>query len=177
MSQGQTYAGWQPEKSGFIGGLSLTGFVFVLGAAIVVLIPLYRSSWSSLLIAAPLALLLVGLAYVRVGGLAADEWLVLALRHSTNGALRRNAFLSGGFAPARLDDVDQLQPIDLPGPLACLRVLEAPTGTGDTAAVVNDPLANMYSAVMRLRPPGLALADTARQDHRVNAWGAFLASL
>ena len=171
------YAGWQPEKSGFIGGLSLAGFVFVASAVAVLLIPVYQSSWSSLLVAIPVASALLALAYVRVSGLAADEWLVLAVRHSTNVLRRRNAFASGAFAPPRRHDPDQVQPMDLPGPLACLRILEAPTGTGRTAAVVYDPLANTYSAVLRVRPPGLALADSDRQDRRVASWGGFLAGL
>ena len=177
MSEAQTYAGWQPEKSGFIGRLSLSGFVLVSMAAVVLLVPIYRSSWSTLLAAAPVALLLVALAYVRVSGLSADEWLVLAVRHQVNVARGRNAFLSGAFAPARADDPEQEQPMDLPGPVACVRILEAPTGTGRTAAVVHDPRANTYAAVMRLRPPGLALADTDRQDRRVASWGGFLAGL
>lgn len=177
MSHAQSYSGWQPEKSGFIGGLSLTGFVLVATASVLMLVPLYRSSWSTLLIAGPIAGVMVAFAYVRVSGLSADEWLGLALRHRLNGLRRRNAFLSGAFAPAAAEDEDQRQPMDLPGPLACLRILEAPTGTGRTAAVVYDPLANTYSAVLRVRPPGLALADTDRQDRRVQAWGGFLASL
>lgn len=186
-AQGRTYSGWQPEKSGFIGRLSLTGFVLVAAAAVVMLVPIYRSSWSSLLMAAPVAGLLVTVAYARVSGLSADEWVGLAARHWTNGARRRNAFVSGAFAPDTIaapggagdaaEGAGRVQPMDLPGPLACLRILSAPTGTGRTGAVVYDPLANTYAAVLRLRPPGLALADTDRQDRRVASWGGFLAGV
>jgi hypothetical protein len=171
------YAGWQPEKSGFIGGLSLAGFCFTATAVVVLLVPVYRSAWDSLLLAVPLAALLLALAYVRRSGLSADEWLLRVVRHSWNTLRRRNTFASGVFAPARADDPQQAQPMDLPGMLASTRILTAPTGTGIDAAVVHDPLANTYSAVIRVHPPGLALADLDRQYRRVDSWGALLAGL
>jgi type VII ESX secretion system EccE translocon-like protein len=190
------YAGWQPEKSGFIGGLSLAGFCFTATAVVVLLVPVYRSSWDILLLAGPVAALLLALAYVRVSGLSADEWLPRAVRHCWNTLRRRNTFASGVFAPARSDegaddpgstDSGQAQPMDLPGTLASTRILTAPTGTGtgtgagsgagSGAAVVHDPLANTYSAIIRVHPPGLALADLDRQHQRVHSWGALLAGL
>jgi len=176
VSEPRSYGGWQPEKSGFIGRLSLAGFGFVAGAVGLLLVPVYSGSWPTLLVVLPAAAGLLALAYARVGGLAADEWLALAVRHAVNVARRRHVFLSGVFAPARADDPEQAQPMDLPGPLACLRILSAPTGAG-TAGIVYDPLANTYAAVLRVRPPGLALADTDCQDRRVAGWGAVLAGL
>ncbi len=178
------YAGWQPEKSGFIGGLSLAGFCFAATAVVVLLVPVYRSSWDTLLVAGPVAGLLLGLAYVRISGLSADEWFLRAVRHGWNTLRARNTFVSGVFAPTRTDDAGlsgQAQPMDLPGMLACTRILSAPTGTGGgaggEAAVVHDPLANTYTAVLRVHPPGLALADLDRQHQRVDSWGALLAGL
>jgi hypothetical protein len=176
-AQPRRYAGWQPEQSGFIGGLSLTGFCFAATAMVVLLVPVYRSSWDSLLFAVPLAGLLLALAYMRVSGLSADEWLLRAARHCWNTLRRRDTFASGVFAPARADDPQQVQPMDLPGTLASTRILTAPNGTGADAAVVYDPLANTYSAVLRVHPPGLALADLDRQHQRVDSWGALLAGL
>jgi hypothetical protein len=191
------YAGWQPEKSGFIGGLSLPGFIFTATAVVVLLVPVYRSSWDPLLVAGPVAVLLLGLAHVRVSGLSADEWLLRAVRHGWNTLRRRSTFASGVFAPTRSDDaaddgVDgagpsgQVQRMDLPGMLACTRILYAPSGSGSgagagsdaaLAAVAHDPLANTYTAVLKVRPPGLALADLDRQHQRVDSWGALLAGL
>lgn len=175
------YAGWQPEKSGFIGGLSLAGFCFAATAVVVLLVPVYRSSWDTLLVAGPVAGLLLGLAYVRISGLSADEWLLRALRHWWNTLRRRNTFASGVFAPTRVNDPQQVQRMDLPGMLASTRILAAPTGIGGRAdsgaAVVHDPLANTYTAVVRVHPPGLALADLDRQHQRVDSWGALLAGL
>ena len=176
-AQPRRHAGWQPEKSGFIGGLSLAGFCFAATAVIVLLVPVYRSSWGSLLLAVPVDGLLLALAYVRVSGLSADEWLLRAARHCWNTLRRRNTFASGVFAPARADDPQRVQPMDLPGTLASTRILTAPIGTGADAAVVHDPLANTYSAILRVHPPGLALADLDRQHQRVDSWGALLAGL
>jgi hypothetical protein len=187
--QPRRYAGWQPEKAGFIGGLSLAGFCFTATAVVVLLVPVYRSSWHTLLVAGPIAGLLLALAHVRICGLSADEWLLRAIRHSWNTLRARNTFASGVFAPTRSDigpdDPQQAQytnqPMDLPGTLACIRILSAPTGTGargdGEAAVVCDPLANTYSAVLQVSPPGLALADLDRQHRRVDSWGALLAGL
>jgi hypothetical protein len=171
------YGGWQPEKSGFIGGMSLAGFVFAGIAVLVLLVPVYRGDWTGLLVSAPLAAGLVGLAVVRVGGLPAEAWLLHAARHGWNMLWRRTLFCSGVFAPARRTDPHQRQPMDLPGTLGCLRFLDAPTGTGSSVAVVHDPLAGTFTLVTRVAPPGLALADHGRQDQRVSCWGGFLAGL
>jgi hypothetical protein len=176
-SGSRVYGGWQPERSGFIGRLSLAGFLLTGAAVVVLLVPVYHGDWTGLLVSAPISAGLVGLAVVRVGGLAADRWLLHAVRHSWNTLCRRNLFSSGVFAPTRDGDPDQTQPMDLPGTLACLRFLDAPTGTGSSVAVVHDPLAGSYTLVARVAPPGLALADHARRDHRVTAWGGFLAGL
>jgi hypothetical protein len=171
------YGGWQPEQTGFIGRLSLTGFLLTGAGVVVLLVPVYHGDWTGLLVSVPVASGLAGLALIRVGGLPVDRWLLYAARHTWNTLWRRTVFSSGVFAPAHRSDPDQHQPMDLPGTLACLRFLAAPTGTGSSVAVVHDPLAGTYTLVARVAPPGLALADHARQDHRVAGWGGFLAGL
>jgi hypothetical protein len=157
--------------------MSLAGFVLAGTAVLVLLVPVYHGDWTGLLVSPPVAAGLVGLAVVRVGGLPAEAWLLHAVRHTWNMLRRRSLFCSGVFAPARRADPDQRQPMDLPGTLGCLRFLDAPTGTGTSLAVVHDPLAGTFTLVARVAPPGLALADHARQDQRVSSWGGFLAGL
>ena len=100
------------------------------------------------------------------------------LRHAASACTRRNQFLSGAFAPWLLADADEPeQPMDLPGALARLTLLSTPTGTGTDVAVVHDPGHDTVTAVLRLRYPGLALADQDLQERRVSAWGTFLASV
>ena len=172
MSNPQTYSGWQTERNGFFGQMSLTGCALVAAAALTVLIPVYAQAWSGELIAVPVAAVLFAMATARVYGLTADEWAVLAVRHQINVAGGRAMFLSGVFAPRRRGD--DSQPTDLPGVLARLRILSAPTGGGEHLAVVYDPLEATYTAVLQIKFPGLALEDIATIDRRVAAWGGFL---
>jgi hypothetical protein len=66
--------------------------------------------------------------------------------------------------------------MDLPGILAPLRLLSVPVGDRDLA-VVHHRYEHTYTAVARLRFPGIGLADSARRDQRVAGWGALLAGL
>ncbi|MER5780307.1 SCO6880 family protein [Streptomyces mobaraensis] len=173
MSTPHTFSGWQSERSGFMGNLSGVGFALVAGACVIALIPLHQHSWGAALVFLPLAALLVLLAFGRVLGLSADEWIVLAVRHQIAVATHRNVFLSGVFAPRTKDGE---QPMDLPGVLARLHLLEAPDGLGGTLGVMHNPVDGTYTAICRVTFPGLALVDTDRQNARVRAWGAFLRS-
>ncbi|MFE3608232.1 SCO6880 family protein [Streptomyces goshikiensis] len=168
------YSGWQTERSGFMGNLSGLGFALVAAASAIALIPIYTRSWSSAFIALPLAALLLALAYGRVLGLTADEWIVLAVRHQIAVATSKNLFFSGLFAPRRADD--DTQPMDLPGTLARMRLLEAPDGLGGEIAIMHNPVEGTYTAVCQVSYPGLALIDTDKQNARVRGWSAFLRS-
>ncbi|MDF4254546.1 SCO6880 family protein [Streptomyces sp. WMMB303] len=168
-----TYSGWQSERSGFIGNLSGAGFVLVAAASVVALIPLYLRSLSGAFIALPLAAVLLLLAYGRVLGLTADQWITLAVRHQIAVATSRNLFFSGLFAPRAKDGH---QPMDLPGSLARLHLLDAPDGMGGQLGIMHNPVDNTYTAVCRVSHPGLALVDTERQNARVGAWAAVLRS-
>ncbi|MFD3538360.1 SCO6880 family protein [Streptomyces sp. NPDC058662] len=174
MTQPATYGGWQSERTGFMGRLSGPGFAMVAAASFAALVPVSLSSWRSALVCVPLAVALLCLALGRVMGLSADEWIALAVRHQISVATRRNLFLSGAFAPRAADT--GRQPMDLPGVLARLRILDAPDGLGGALGVVHDPVAGTYAAVARVTFPGLALVDTAQQAARVSAWAAFLRS-
>ncbi|MFJ4343021.1 SCO6880 family protein [Streptomyces sp. NPDC088915] len=167
------YGGWQSERSGFMGNLSGLGFALVAAAAVIALIPIYTRSWGSAFFALPLAAVLLLLAYGRVLGLSADEWIILAVRHQIAVATNRNLFFSGAFAPRTKDGT---QPMDLPGRLARLHLLEASDGLGGQIGIMHNPVDNTYTAVCRITFPGLALIDTERQNIRVKGWAAFLRS-
>ncbi|MBO8189892.1 SCO6880 family protein [Streptomyces spirodelae] len=168
-----TFSGWQSERSGFIGNLSGPGFALVAAASAIALVPIHQKSWTAALICLPLAGVLLLLAYGRVLGLTADEWIVLAVRHQYAVATRRNLFFSGAFAPRTRDG---RQPMDLPGSLARLHMLEAPDGLGGQLGIMHNPLEASYTAIARVTFPGLALSDTAKQNARVAGWAAFLRS-
>ncbi|MFI9332937.1 SCO6880 family protein [Kitasatospora sp. NPDC052868] len=168
-----TFTGWQSERAGFIGNLSGAGFVLVALACVVSLVPITRHSWSAAVVALPVAALLLLLAYGRVMGLSAQEWIVLAVRHQIAVATKRNTFISGAFAPSTADG---RQPMDLPGTLARLRILDAPDGLGGQVGIAHDPVDGTYTLVARISYSGLGLVDTERANNRVRAWGAFLRS-
>jgi hypothetical protein len=67
--------------------------------------------------------------------------------------------------------------MDLPGILAPLRILEADTGNGAVMAVAHHRHDQTYTAVVRIRFPGIGLVDSSRRDQRVAGWGALLAGL
>ncbi|KUF20143.1 SCO6880 family protein [Streptomyces silvensis] len=172
-SEPATFSGWQSERSGFIGNLTGLGFALVAGACVLALVPLYARSWSAAVLTLPMCVFLLTLAYGRVLGLSAVEWIALAVRHQFAVARNRNLFFSGVFAPRKKDGS---QPMDLPGPLARLRVLEASDGLGGLLGIVHHPIDNTYTAICRVSAPGLALVDTERQNTRVRSWAAFLRS-
>lgn len=156
-----------------MGNLSGLGFALVASAAIIALVPIYTRSLGSAFLALPVAGVLLVLAYGRVLGLSADEWIVLAVRHQIAVATNRNLFLSGVFAPKTKDGS---QPMDLPGRLARLHLLEASDGLGGQIGIMHNPVDNTYTAICRVTFPGLALIDTERQNIRVKGWAAFLRS-
>lgn len=99
MTHPITYSGWQSEKSGFMGRLSGPGFALVAVACALLLTPVNLSSWAAAAACVPLALLLLLLAFGRVSGLSADEWILLVVRHQIAVARKQNIFFSGPFAP------------------------------------------------------------------------------
>ncbi|MGW3184449.1 SCO6880 family protein [Kitasatospora sp. NPDC001119] len=166
-----TYGGWQRERGPYLGELSLGGLVTVAGAGLVAMLPVYTHAWAGEIVAVPVALLLLAAVYLRVYGLTAAEWAVLAVRFEVAVVRRQTMFFSGAFAPRRSDGSRRT---DLPGVLARLEFLTVPTGAGREIGVVHDPLQGHYSAIMEVRYPGIALADTARVNARVSGWGGFL---
>src|SRR5206468_6072051 len=118
----------------------------------------------------PAAVVIAGLVWLRVGGRTATEWAGLGLAHTWNSARHGNQFFSGAFAPLDSADPAGPAPMDLPGPLAALRFLEADSrgllagvaGPDTMIAVVHNPLEESYTAVARVRYPGIALADASR---------------
>jgi hypothetical protein len=169
------YDGWKPEKNGVIGSLSMAGCILVCSAGLLILLPFWAHHFSDEVISLPIGVVLLALAYGRVLGMTAEQWLILSARHNINVLGRRDMFLSGVFAPRKRTD-DAAQPTDLPGVLARLRILSAPSSGGQQIGVIYDPLEGTYAAVLELRYPGLAMQEQGLVNRRVGAWGAFLKS-
>ncbi|MEV7601680.1 SCO6880 family protein [Kitasatospora sp. NPDC089797] len=170
----RTYFGWQQEKVAFLFGLSLQRAA-MLGAGILALIwPFAISYIRAGLVTWPLSFVLFLLAFVRIAGRTVDEWAVAAVSYEILRFRGQNRFLSGAFAP-RAAKTDEPK-MDLPGILAPLTILEADGGSGAPIAVIHHQLDRTYTAVARVRFPGIGLTDSNRRDQRVASWGALLNS-
>ncbi|WP_019874033.1 SCO6880 family protein [Sporichthya polymorpha] len=179
------YGGWQRERCGFLFGMSGARFALVALGLLCLIAPISTRSLGVMLVTWPTAAVLAGLVWLRVAGRTATEWAGLGLAHTWNTARRQNLFFSGAFAPRDPADPTAPAPMDLPGPLAALRFLEADArgllagtaGPAEAIAVVHHPLEETYTAIARIRYPGIALADGTRRETRIAAWGGLLAQL
>ncbi|GGJ75220.1 lipoprotein [Pilimelia anulata] len=171
----RTYFGWQPEKVAFLFGMSGQRAV-MLGAAVLTAVwPLTVSNLSAGLVAWPIAALLAALVFVRMGGRTVDEWATAVASYGSGRWRDKHKFISGPFNP--LGRHDRPKPIDLPGVLAPIQILDARMPDGLPVAISYHALDRTYTAVARVRFPSLGLADSSRREHRVSGWGGLLAGL
>lgn len=173
----RTYHGWQQDKVAFLFGLSARRAVMLAAAVLMAVLPLAVSQFALAVMAWPAALLLVMLTFLRIAGRTVDEWVLASVSYQLGRFRGLNKFASGAFAPADPNKPQAAKPMDLPGVLAPLRILEADTGTGGVMAVAQHRHDQTYTAVVRIRFPGIGLVDSARRDQRVAGWGALLAGL
>jgi hypothetical protein len=171
----RSYIGWQQEKVAFIFGLSGQR-AFALAAAVLAAIwPLAVSRPADGAVCWPAAVLLAVLALARIGGRTVDEWAAAAVSYYLGTARDQHKFAAAAFSPP--GPGGSPPPVDLPGILAPLRILEGGTGTGQPMAVVHHPQDRTYTAVAKISYPGIGLADSTRRDLRVAGWGALLSGL
>lgn len=178
--RGRTYGGWQQEKVAWIFGLSGRRAAMLAGAVLAAVIPVSGGDFGGAAVLWPVAGVLAVTAYARFGGRTADEWIVSAASYAVVRFLGQHRFASGPFAPPPAPgtlDADPELALDLPGILAPVRLLSVPAAAGRDLAVVHHPYDSTWTAVARVRCPGIGLADSARQDQRVAGWGALLAGL
>ena len=174
----RTYFGWQQEKVAFMFGMSAQRAAMLGGGILLAIWPLAASRLQAGIVTWPLSLLLVALAYVRIAGRTVDEWAVAFVSFTFLRNRQQNRFLSGPFNPAAKAASDTEAPaMDLPGILAPLTILEADTGNGQTMAVIHNRADRTFSAVARIRFPGIGLVDSSRRDQRVAGWGQLLSGL
>lgn len=173
----RTYFGWQQEKVAFLFGLSAQRAVMVAAAVLTAVWPLAASRMAAAIVCWPIAVLLGTLAFLRIGGRTVDEWLAAFLSFHVLKARNRHKFLGAAFTP-RATAAPEGKPMDLPGILAPLQILEAPmAGLGSPIAVAFHRIDRTYTAVARVRFPGIGLVDSQRRDQRVSGWGGLLSGL
>lgn len=173
----QAYHGWQHERVNFLFGMTARRTALVALAVLVAVQPIASGRLPDALVDWPVAAALLMLAYIRVAGRTADEWMVVAMSFQLLKLRGQNRFHSGAFAPVTAGDPAGPAPLDLPGVLAPIRILAAESGTGKTMAVLYHPHDRTYTAVGRITSPGIGLADVARREAQVSGWGRLLAGL
>jgi hypothetical protein len=177
----RTYGGWQQEKVAFLFGLSAPRAAMIAGAVLAALAPVGAAKMSAAVIFWPAALVLAAAALIRVGGRTGDEWLAGVASYLVIRARGQHRFAGGPFAPTQAvggtaNAAGEAPSLDLPGILAPLRILSVPA-SGRDLAVVENRHDRTWTAVARVRFPGIGLADSARREARVAGWGGLLAGL
>jgi hypothetical protein len=173
----RTYFGWQAEKVNFVFGLSGQRAVMCGAAVLFAIWPLAASDITEGFVTWPIALLLAFFAFVRIAGRTTDEWVVAYMSFQALKFRNQHKFTGAAFSPASKTDPTGPRPMDLPGLLAPLKILEADTGSGSTMAVVHHRYDRTYTAVAKIRFPGIGLVDSTRRDQRVSGWGQLLSGL
>src|SRR5579872_7404928 len=173
----RTYFGWQHEKVAFLFGMSGQRAVMLGSSVLMAIWPLAASNLRLGIVTWPLAVLLAALAFARIAGRTVDEWMVAFVSFHLLRFRGQHKFASGAFAPVGKAAPDEPAPMDLPGILAPLRILETDTGSGGTMAVIHHRYDRTYTAVAKIRYPGIGLVDSARRDQRVAGWGGLLSGL
>jgi hypothetical protein len=176
--QARTYGGWQQERVAFIFGLTAPRAAMLAAATLAAILPIATVRMSAAAVLWPAAAALSAAALVRVQGRTGDEWAASLVSYLLIALRGQHRYAGGPFTPpntAGNDDGTEI-PMELPGILAPLRILSVPVTRGDVAVVAHR-YDRTYTAVARVRIPGIGLADSVRQDQRVAGWGALLASL
>jgi hypothetical protein len=190
----RTYGGWQQERVAFLFGLSAARAAMLSAAVLTGITPVGTSDMSSAFVFWPIAIVLATSALIRVNGRTGDEWLAGLLSYAAIRARAQHRFAGGPFtghegtavlkagdrtaAPGLVvtRDREEEPRLELPGILASLRLLSVPAN-GRDLAIVENRHDRTYTAVARVRFPGIGLSDSARRDQRVAGWGTLLASL
>lgn len=177
-SRPRSYFGWQQDKVAFMYGMSGQRFAMLAVAVLLGVWPLTISSLHTGMITWPVAVVLAVLAFVRVGGRTVDEWANAAVSYGFLRAQGQHKFASAAFAPPAKTAAPQApRPQDLPGILAPVQILEADMPGGGPLAIAYHRNERTYTAVARVRFPGIGLVDTSRREQRVAGWGSLLAGL
>jgi hypothetical protein len=172
----RTYGGWQEDKVAFLFGLSGRRAAMLAGAVVAAVTPLATSDMRSALVFWPAAVILAGTALIRVAGGTGDEWLASLVSYGIIRVQGQHRFAGGPFPRRDTPHAGEAADLELPGILAPLRLLSVPAAHRDLAVVENRH-DRTYTAVARVRFPGIGLSDSARRDQRVAGWGTLLASL
>lgn len=163
------YGNWRRAAGFGIANWSTSQTLTVFVAVLVPVALLYVSVPAAL-VAAGVAAVAATTALVPIGGMPAATYVLRGLRFRT--ARKRGwTEYSGGVL------TEHPRREDLPGPMAPLVPLDSDDGRGGRQALLWDRRTGWITAVLRVSPHGLELADQGQADQHVSAWGQWLADL
>ena len=176
----RTYFGWQSEKVNFLFGLTGRRATMIGAAAVIAIWPMAMSRIELAAVCWPIAAVLVTVSVVRINGRTSDEWATAYFSYQLLAWRNQHKFAGTAFTPVDRAAVEhhRATDADLPGVLAPLTILHAPyAGSAESIAIAFHRLDRTYTAVARVRFPGIGLIDSIRREQRVDAWGGLLAGL
>lgn len=171
----RTYFGWQQDRVAFLFGMSGQRAAMLAAAVLIAVWPVTTARLQTGYIAWPIAATLLILAFLRIGGRTVDEWATATVSYGAIRSRSQHKFVSGAFNPNGRPGA--AKPIDLPGILAPVRILEAVMPDGHAIAISHHAIDRTFTAVAKVRFPGIGLVDSSRRDQRVSGWGGLLAGL
>src|SRR4051794_8160899 len=163
------YGNWRRARGFGIGQLGTGQTLTVFGVVIAPILAAYVSPRAALVLGL-LGAVVVMLVAVRIGGSTAAE-IILRRARFTHARSRGYTEWSGGVL------TEHPRKADLPGPMGPMVPLDTDDGRGGRQALILDRRTGMITAVFRVSPVGLDLADRAQADAWVASWGAWLADL
>lgn len=165
----RTYGNWRRARGFGIGQLGPAQTFTLFGAVVVPIITMNLALKLGLVLAAMSALVAAAV-LIRIDGQSAADAVLRRVRF----ARARSAGwieLSGGLL------AEHPRGEDLPGPLAPLVPLRTDDGRGGEQALLWDRRTGWLTAVIRVSPVGLDLADRDQADAWVASYGGWLADL
>lgn len=100
----RTYFGWQRERVAFLFGMSGQRASLLVVATLIAVWPLTVSRMSLAILCWPVAVVLAGLVFIRLGGRTVDEWATAFVSFQLLRPRQQHKFLSGAFRPPAMDD-------------------------------------------------------------------------
>ena len=178
MDELTTYQFPARPASGLLFGLSAARLGAVAAGGIVLIKTLTRPTTPGVLVGLLVIGILLGSAFVRVGGRAVVDWLPVCVAFGWQQATRNNEF----YASPDLDLALPEGSLDLPGELFGIEIHHF-TGTSRAAlanparaayGIVRDTFRHRVVAIAEIAGDDFLFLDPADQQNRVAAWGRVL---
>lgn len=165
----RTYGNWRRARGFGIGQLGPGQTLTLFGAVVVPIVAMNIALTAGLVLAAT-AGLVAATVLIRLDGQSGADAVLRRVRFAR---ARRAGWteLSGGLL------AEYPRSADLPGPLAPLVPLATDDGRGGVQGLLWDRRTGWLTAVIRVSPVGLDLADRDQADAWVASFGGFLADL